>query len=549
MKYKKSIIISVSLIFLLNLTFVGFEMNTSRFDKHIKSFHEKAPLIAGDTPARLLWNLTWSNTYHDWCNDIAISQSGNIYAVGVSTTFGVGNRILLLKYNKTRGLEWEIIISSFDRGTGKGIALDAQENIYIVGRYLIPVEGSPGVSTSNMVLIKCNKFGELQWNKTWGGADSDVGYDIALDSHNNIFIVGSTCSYSQDSQDILLLKYSNHGSLLWDKIIDTGGEDEVDEAKNIIFDSEDNFYIIGRNLLGKFDHNGNPQWIKSIPVPATVTGISLDSMGCIYASGYDPVPNKNNQALLAKFNQTGDLEWFQRWGGPDSDRGYDVEIDSVDNIYFIWENRFSCYNTSGGLCWTNTWLGHANSAFYAIALDALGDIYLGGSGNNQDILLILKYDSTLEMKINSPLQNQYFGIEPPYYKISALGGLTNNTIWYEFEGNGNLYPIDNLEGIFNETEWSNIGERSVQITFYVMNSTGTLITSSVTINKDLTPPLSQILFTPISNTNEVSRSTLITINPSNMEIEAENVSKAKEKVDYVKSLPVVSDCEYVEEIK
>ena len=44
-------------------------------------------------------------------------------------------------------------------------------------------------------------------------------------------------------------------------------------------------------------------------------------------------------------------------------------------------------------------------------------------------------------------------------------------------------------------------------------------------------------------------STLIPINPSNMEIEAENVSKAKEKVDYVKSLPVVSNCEYVEEIK
>ena len=42
---------------------------------------------------------------------------------------------------------------------------------------------------------------------------------------------------------------------------------------------------------------------------------------------------------------------------------------------------------------------------------------------------------------------------------------------------------------------------------------------------------------------------LIPVNPSDMEIEAENVSKAKEKVDYVKSLPVVSDCEYVEEIK
>jgi len=54
---------------------------------------------------------------------------------------------------------------------------------------------------------------------TWYGAGVNKGLDIMLDDNNNIYIVGSTTSFSNDSDntDILVLKYDSNGNLIWNR--------------------------------------------------------------------------------------------------------------------------------------------------------------------------------------------------------------------------------------------------------------------------------------------------------------------------------------------
>ena len=69
----------------------------------------------------------------------------------------------------------------------RAIALDSSDNIYIIGS-----KSNPNFPGSNKTLMKFNSLGTLEWNKTLGENDIDSARAIALDSLDNIYMVGMT---------------------------------------------------------------------------------------------------------------------------------------------------------------------------------------------------------------------------------------------------------------------------------------------------------------------------------------------------------------------
>ncbi|GAI21421.1 unnamed protein product, partial [marine sediment metagenome] len=98
-----------------------------------------------------------------------------------------------------------------DYDNGHKIALDSSGNIYITG-----ATASYGAGSFDVVLLKYNSSGNLQWSKIWGGPNNDTGDGIALDNLGNIYITGAT-SYETNLDDVFLLKYDSSGNLLWNK--------------------------------------------------------------------------------------------------------------------------------------------------------------------------------------------------------------------------------------------------------------------------------------------------------------------------------------------
>ncbi|MBY8983557.1 MAG: SBBP repeat-containing protein [Candidatus Lokiarchaeota archaeon] len=221
---------------------------------------------------------------------------------------------------------------------GNDVAVDSSDNIYLVGK-----SHNYGGGSGDLVLVKYDNLGAEQWNRTWGGSEYDIGAGIVLDTSDNIYVAGSTVSFGEGSGDIVLLKYDDSGIKQWNY---TWGGSGDETGWGLTLDSSGNIYVAGTThsfgvgegdlALIKFNSSGDVQWNRTWGGGAldTGNGVAIDSSGDIYVSGVtESFGAINRDLLLAKFNSSGDIQWNRTWGGVGLESGAGIVIDSSDNIY------------------------------------------------------------------------------------------------------------------------------------------------------------------------------------------------------------------------
>ncbi len=123
--------------------------------------------------------------------------------------------------------------------------------------------------TENLLLIYCDKNGNIIWQKSLGGALLEVGLTAVPTSDGNILIGATASSFGQGSSDIWLIKITPNGNILWQRTY--GGYD--DESITQLVETNDKGFIIAGwtysfgngshdALLYKIDSLGNLQWAK-----------------------------------------------------------------------------------------------------------------------------------------------------------------------------------------------------------------------------------------------------------------------------------------------
>jgi len=185
------------------------------------------------------WNRTWGTSATDIAVQVALDSSDNIYLAGFTDSYGEGSTdIVLVKFNSFGGYQWNRTWGGIFMDMGWGVAVDLSESIYVSGSTKYDV--FPGYS--DMVLIKYDSSGVQQWNRTWGGIMDDLGYGVVVDSSDNIYLAGQTDSFGAGDYDMVMVKYDSSGELHWNT---TWGGNEADKGIGIAVDSSDNIYLAG----------------------------------------------------------------------------------------------------------------------------------------------------------------------------------------------------------------------------------------------------------------------------------------------------------------
>jgi uncharacterized delta-60 repeat protein len=292
-----------------------------------------------NTSGTIQWQRTLGNTNTEAGSGIAVDSSGNCYVAGYTNSTGAGSTdVLITKYNTSGTIQWQRVLGGTSSEYGNGIAVDSSGNCYVVG-----YTDSAGAGFEDVLIAKYNTSGTIQWQRTLGGASPDYGFGIAVDSSGDCYVAGRTNSAGAGSTDVLIAKYNTSGTIQWQRTL---GGASTDIGFGIAVDSSGNCYVAGRTdstgagsndvLITKYNTSGTIQWQRTLGGSGFegCNGIAVDSSGNCYVAGRtDSTGAGSNDVLIAKYNTSGTIQWQRTLGGASSDLGYSIAVDSSNNCY------------------------------------------------------------------------------------------------------------------------------------------------------------------------------------------------------------------------
>jgi hypothetical protein len=296
-------------------------------------------LIKYDGNGMQQWNRTWGGGNWDYGYGVTVDSSENVYLAGGTESFGVGGLdMVLVKYDGNGVQQWNRTWGGGDHDCGNRVVLDSSENIYLTG-----VTASFGAGYSDMIMVKYYGNGTQQWNCTWGGDDNDYSNGMAVDSSDNVYLAGGTESFGAGVDDMVLIKYDGNGVQQWNR---TWGGEDTDGGYGITVDSSGDVYFAGRTdsfgvggsdmVLVKYDGNGIQQWNRTWGGGEYDCGteVALDSLDNVYLAGStESFGVGGHDMVLVKYDGNGTQQWNCTWGGDDNDYSNGITVDSSDNIY------------------------------------------------------------------------------------------------------------------------------------------------------------------------------------------------------------------------
>jgi hypothetical protein len=400
-----------------------------------------------NTSGTVQWLARVASTAADIGFASATDSAGNVYVTGQGGTGAVvtafssngvafsptlansgGTDVFIAKYDTNGIVQWVARVASTAADIGYGIASDSMGNVYVTGQCGTgavvtafssnEVAFSPTLANSGDVdvfLVKYNTNGIVQWVARVASTGIDVGFAVATDSSDNVYITGRS-----GTDGVVTTAFSSDGVAFSPTITNVGGTDA---------------------FIAKYNTNGIAQWITRISTSASNDfgySIATDSSGNVYvtgdANGATTVFSSNGiafgrqlrHAFVVKYDTNGIVVWAASVEGSTAGEGFGIAVDSVQNVYVT--GRFTSdsvgifnsdssvfarvdvrgvfvvkYTIHGFAQWVQVLRGltSTDAIGRAIDVDLFGNSYITGSSPSGQALQLYNIDTTPYLFVNS----------------------------------------------------------------------------------------------------------------------------------------------------
>ncbi|MFH1320612.1 MAG: T9SS type A sorting domain-containing protein [Bacteroidota bacterium] len=300
----------------------------SLFDLHIA-------IMILDSAGNEIWKKSYGQTgfdYYPGYSGSFIKTTDNGYALGGAIVNSFGNNdVLLVRFNSELDTLWTKTFGdtmNFDAGYQCKQTLD--DGFIIVG--------VTGDIKLDILLIKTDSLGNVEWEQTYGGANTEYSRTIDVAFDGGFIIGGNTWSYGAGSKDTYVIKTDSLGNLQWQRTFGNVYEDcsargiATSDSGYIFCGCKTEYmqtgYPVSRAYIVKLDSAGNTEWEKTygpLKIGADFWMIrELDDGGFITAGVTGDSLDWFEGSLL-KINSQGDSIWF---------RTYEKVYGPTSNNYF-----------------------------------------------------------------------------------------------------------------------------------------------------------------------------------------------------------------------
>ncbi len=382
---------------------------------------------------------------------IHLDSSGNIFYTGIFQ----GGHNFVSKWDSNGNYQWGVRLYKSSLSI-MGVATDSLNNIYLVGYGAVSSHGNSG---NELLTIKLNSSGVRQWARaiTDSGSSSQYGWEIVVDSSDDIYVCGQTYhptgSSSSGNSYYLYAKYNSSGAIQYQRYYHTQtGNGANHSAKAMVITggtSGNDMWIGGSAWLYRTTDYGSYSYARTVPnlmqfnkSTGSPTGYSkifyVPGEACngrqdmaayqndvFYVSDITYTYNYSAyySLLVTRHDSTGNEQWTRIIGKDDGGTtsnaanvyGGAIDVDSSGNVYVMGRTRpynsyqdgllIVKYNSSGVLQWQRTFDGAyiEQAQGSLIKHDNNGNFYIGfmsqtpeggGQGNESFILAKLPDDGS-----------------------------------------------------------------------------------------------------------------------------------------------------------
>lgn len=325
----------------------------------------------------------------DQCYGIATDSEGNTYWAGSvrgTSEFGCGTITtgsntagVLAKYDPAGNCLWvRSVLVTFDDALAYGIAIDAEDRIYITGSYNGSAVFSDGITLGSytgddIFLARYDVEGTCLWARRAGSSSNDEARGVAVSPEGDVFITGYVGGFTvrfdplqitnNNQRQVFVASYDSTGTLDWAKISTGLGQSKTARSISI---ANDRLFITGQvsfaaaefdglpisttSNSGKAyalacDLDGNALWANSYGSgDHEGMGISADTLGNVFMVGrlwgsmYLPDDtlvsvSGNDDFMILKFDADGNYQWGKSTGSAQRDLSWSAATDGQGNAY------------------------------------------------------------------------------------------------------------------------------------------------------------------------------------------------------------------------
>jgi hypothetical protein len=157
-------------------------------------------IIRTDDSGNPVWSNIYPGVWQSECYDIQSTPDGGFIYTGTESNFVTDTDVLLVKLNGSGVLQWKKIYGTVEADQGELLQQLPDGGFVIAGM-------SATQSTSyDMYVVRTNSSGDLLWSSRIGGTSDDRAFSVVTNPDGSHLISGWAWSYGQGSGDVYLVK-------------------------------------------------------------------------------------------------------------------------------------------------------------------------------------------------------------------------------------------------------------------------------------------------------------------------------------------------------
>lgn len=350
-------------------------------------------------------------------------------------------------------VRWSQTLDGSPHGNDYGYLcrVDASGNIYVACQ-------SENGSGADAMVARYDPSGGLVWTRRFNsGANSgEWAWDMEIDPFGNV-VLCSLSTGGPNDEEFSVVKYAPNGDVLWSRVRDFGGGDDLSYALDV--DGAGNVYVAGIVTgagtydagIVKYSADGTEQWVRTYNGAQNgfdeFYALDVTPAGEVYAVGDTVDSGGASDHLVIKYDTNGNVLWTRILGQAGIDEfPYSAAIGVNGVLYFTgvktgaggfaYDVHTLAYDPSGNLLWERVFDGEGRGYDYGFFVTAspLGGCAVGASLTNRsgdDDTGVLKYSANGTFEWGTVVRDEYW-----------LGSDYVGDV--RFDGQGNLYASGSI---------------------------------------------------------------------------------------------------------